>query len=143
MTGRPNVDKLLRMFFLRYNLSQKPVTVTRCNRIEIHLRHFLDICAEDYLAPEQRQLLELERQFQPYGSAFARLMHAGELLAALPEFLAPEWLMDHGVDRKVQISHSDRLVRWICGERLVDSRAHRMDLLHFRTAHDQALRVQP
>ncbi|NMR29509.1 hypothetical protein [Crystallibacter degradans] len=51
--------------------------------------------------------------------------------------------MNHGVDRKVQISHSDRLVRWICGERLVDFRAHRMDLLHFRSAHDQALRVQP
>ncbi|NMR29508.1 hypothetical protein [Crystallibacter degradans] len=89
MTGSPNVDKLLRMFFLRYSLSQKPVTVDRCNRIEIHLRHFLDLCGEDYVAPEQRQLLELERQFQTHGSAFARLMHAGELLAALPEFLAP------------------------------------------------------
>jgi hypothetical protein len=59
MTGSPNVDKLLRMFFLRYNLSQKPVTVDRCNRIEVHLRHFLDLCGEDYLAAEQRQLLEL------------------------------------------------------------------------------------
>jgi len=59
MTGSPNVDKSIRMFFLRYNLSQKPVTVDRCNRIEVHLRHFLDLCGEDYLAAEQRQLLEL------------------------------------------------------------------------------------
>jgi len=102
----------------------------------------LDACGDDYVNLQQSQLLDLERQFRPDG-AFARLMRADELIAALPAFLSPVWLMANRVDRKVQISHSSKLVHWLCSKNLVDFRANRENLILFRKAQEAAAERGP
>jgi hypothetical protein len=136
------VDRLLGVFFMFCSADQEPATVERNERIHAHLRKFLDACGDDYVNLQQEQLLALERQFRPDG-AFARLMHADELLTALPAFLSPVWLLPHRLDRKVQISLSSKLVHWVCTKRLVDFRAHREDLILFRRAQDAASQRGP
>ncbi|MFD1212816.1 hypothetical protein ACFQ36_12290 [Arthrobacter sp. GCM10027362] len=111
------------------------MTIDRYLRINAHLRLFLETSGQDHVGAEDARWLAFERQFRPAGAS-CRLMHAGALLAALPEFLGGSWFMPHGVDCRVQVSQSSRLVYWLICRGLVDFRRQRQDLVRFRAALD-------
>jgi hypothetical protein len=133
--AEPNVALLLDRFLEHCCRGKQPVTIDRYLRIDAHLRLFLETRGRECLTAENARWLAFEHQFQPYG-AFCRLLHADALLTALPDFLEDSWLMPHGIDCRVQLSQSSRLVHWLVGNRLVDYRRHRQDLVRFGAALD-------
>jgi hypothetical protein len=133
--AEPTVSQLLERFLVECCRGKQPVTIDRYIRIDAHLRLFLGTRGRDHLSSDDAQWLALECQFQPFG-AFCRLLHADALLAALPDFLAGNWLMPHGADCRVQVSQSSRLVHWLIRSGLVDFRQQQQDLLRFGAALD-------
>jgi hypothetical protein len=131
----PTVNRLLERFLEHCCRGKQPVTVDRYIRIDAHMRLFLETRGRECISAGNAQWLAFEGQFQPFG-AFCRLLHADALLTALPDFLAADWLMPHGVDCRVQASQSSRLVHWLLCNGLVDFRRHQQDLLRFMAALD-------
>jgi hypothetical protein len=131
----PTISEVLVRFLEDRCRARQPVTIDRYLRIDEHLRTYLEARGQDRLCSDDALLLAAEREFQPLG-AFCRIMHADALLAALPDFLGADWLMPQGLDRKVQISQSSRLVHWLIRGRVVDFRRQQPDLVRFRTMLD-------
>lgn len=131
----PAINQVLVRFLEHQCRGRQPVTVDRYLRIDAHLRTYLEARGQDRIGADDALLLAVEREFQPLG-AFCRIMHADALLAALPDFLGVDWLMPRGLDCKVQISQSSRLVHWLVRGRVVDFRRQQPDLVRFRTMLD-------
>ena len=132
---KARIDDVLREFFVQQR-QVRPIQLDRSLRLEAHLRRFLEACGPAYLSEEWWMMLQLEQCFEPQ-DAFARLLPADHLLPPMHEFLSPDWLMDHGTDRLVQVNHSYRLVCWLCGSGLVNLRALRPSIIRFMIRHDE------
>lgn len=97
----------------------------RKRRIEAadeRLRAFLEEEGHRILTSGDVALLELERQLNPEG-AFVRIMHADDLVFALPGFVDLEfgWMPEDRVDRGVQVRFANSLLTFALMHRLVDT----------------------
>lgn len=87
-------------------------------RVRAHLDTYLDTEAERYLTTGERALVDAERQLDPAG-AVARVTGPEALVAALPGFLDPAWML-FGEDARAQVLVVDGLVRWLVVQGLVE-----------------------
>ncbi|WP_028279617.1 hypothetical protein [Arthrobacter sp. H5] len=134
-----SVEHILQRYFAANSVGKHPVTAARYARVEAHLLRYLEYDGAASLDPRVAVLLALERQFEAR-AAFSRLLGAEELVFALPRFLGQEWLLEDFHDRLAQISLISRLVQWLCGRQLVDSRWHRHAVIQTRAAAEKARR---
>ncbi|PPB48965.1 hypothetical protein C4K88_09520 [Arthrobacter pityocampae] len=134
-----NADIVLRRFFAASGHTRHPESLLRYERIQHHLRSYLEHVAATRLTGTDRELLALERQFgteEPY----ATVMGARQLLHALPEFLAAPQLLPDFHDRLAQISVASRLAQWLCSRQLVQREDSWDDVVLTRAAAEQARR---
>jgi hypothetical protein len=134
-----NADTILKRFFAGSSHVRHPESLLRYERVQGHLRDYLEHVAVAGLASADRELLELERQFgtaEPY----VQVMGARELLHALPGFLAVPQLLPDFHDRLAQISVASRLAQWLCSRRLVRQEDSWDDVVLTRAAAEQARR---
>jgi hypothetical protein len=134
-----NADSILRRFFATSGHVRHPESLLRYERVQQHLRDYLEQDAAARLPDTEQSLLFLERQFgtdEPY----VRVMGARELLHALPDFLAPPRLLPDFHDRLAQISVASRLAQWLCSRRLVQKEDSWEDVVLTRAAAEQARR---
>jgi hypothetical protein len=73
-----SIDSILDSFFASTCIGKKIPTGARYLRVGAHLRDYLETEGERILCPEDAELLDLERSFDP-DSAFARLFGADVL----------------------------------------------------------------
>ena len=133
------VDTVLRRFFAASSPARHPESLLRYERVQAHLRAYLEEEAAARLDPDDQELVELERQFSP-ATAYCTLMGSRPLLRALPGFLAPQSLLPDFHDRLAQISITSRLAQWLCSRRLVEREGSRQDVVLTRAAAEQARR---
>jgi hypothetical protein len=133
-SNRPHIDEILVAFFDREREGKKGLTLQRIDLVERMLRQFLDAEGNRVLVDDDRILLEAEREFEPDG-AFARTMHADDLVFALPIFLDSSDMLEP-LDRRVQLRMADRLVGTILRGRLVNQDELLCPLLEARVAID-------
>ncbi|MGV0111000.1 MULTISPECIES: hypothetical protein [unclassified Arthrobacter] len=134
-----NADTILRRFFAVSGHTRHPESLLRYERVQSHLRGYLEEVAAAGLEGPARELLELERQFDAE-APYARLLGARELLHALPDFLAVPQLLPDFHDRLAQISVASRLAQWLCSRRLVQREDSWDDVVLTRAAAEQARR---
>jgi len=134
-----NVDTILPRFFAASGHTRHPESLLRYERIQRHLREYLEHAAAIRLSSADRELLALERQFGTE-TPFARIMGARELLHALPYFLARPHLLPDFHDRLAQISVASRLAQWLCSRQLVQRAESWDDVVLTRAAAEQARR---
>ncbi|WDF32712.1 hypothetical protein PTW37_12715 [Arthrobacter agilis] len=134
-----NADTVLRRFFAASGHIRHPESLLRYERVQSHLRTYLEDVAAERLGRPDQALLALERQFDD-GTPYARIMGAPELLHALPDFLAPPQLLPDFHDRLAQISATSRLAQWLCSRRLVQREESWNDVVLTRAAAEQARR---
>ena len=132
--NRPNIEEILGAFFGREREGKKGLTLQRIDLVERMLREFLDASGERILVDDDRTLLAAEREFEP-DNAFARTLHAENLLLALPVFLTSVATLEP-LDRRVQLRMADRLIGFMLGKRMVDQHALLRPLLEARVAID-------
>jgi hypothetical protein len=110
----------LQRFFAHEALGVRPATARRYEHVAAHLFRFLDdVDVVRQLGAGPAALLESERQFGRSG-AFFRVLGFDELVACLADFVAPEWLLPADVDARTQISLTDRLLKRLQREQLID-----------------------
>ena len=131
---RPNIDGILVAFFGREREGKKGLTLQRIDLVERLLRQYLDAAGDRILVDDDRILLAAEREFEPDG-AFARTMHADDLVFTLPNFLNTVASLEP-LDRRVQLRMVDRLIGFLLGEGLVDQGELFRPLLEARVAID-------
>jgi hypothetical protein len=132
---KTTIDDVLREFFAQQRQS-RPIREDRSLRLEAHLRRCIEACGPAYISEESWLMLQIEQCFEPKDT-FARLLPPDFLLPPMHDFLSPEWLLDHGTDRLVQVNHSYRLVCWLCSSGLVNLRALRPSIIQFMIRHDE------
>ncbi|WP_298254756.1 hypothetical protein [uncultured Arthrobacter sp.] len=135
-----NADTILRRFFASSSHVRHPESLLRYERVQDHLRVYLEDSARTRLTVEDQDLLALERQF---GTAcpFSQVMGAPALLHALPDFLAQPHLLPDFHDRLAQISVASRLAQWLCSRQLVERELSWDDVVLTRAAAEQARRT--
>jgi hypothetical protein len=134
-----NADTILKRFFAGSSHVRHPESLLRYERVQCHLRDYLEHGAVTRLAAAERELLELERQFGT-AAPYVQVMGARELLHALPDFLAAPQLLPDFHDRLAQISVASRLAQWLCSRRLVQREDSWGDVVLTRAAAEQARR---
>ncbi len=134
-----NSDIILRRFFAASGHTRHPESLLRYERVQDHLRTFLEHVAAAQLNSADQELLALERQF---GTEFpyVQVMGARQLLHALPDFLAIPHLLPDFHDRLAQISVASRLAQWLCSRKLVEREDSWDDVVLTRTAAERARR---
>jgi hypothetical protein len=134
-----NADTILRRFFAASGHTRHPESLLRYERVQAHLRIYLEDVAAARLADADRDLLALERQFDAE-APYVRIMGARDLLHALPDFLAAAQLLADFHDRLAQISVASRLAQWLCSRQLVQREDSWQDVVLTRAAAEQARR---
>ena len=109
----------------------------RVETAERHLRLCMEVDGRRILTTGDQAVLDLERQFAPH-DAFARTMHAEDLLTVLSVYVREPWLLPDRVDRGVQLRFADALAGLLLGRGLVDRTDWMCALLDLRVAIDQA-----
>ncbi|TKV29427.1 hypothetical protein FDK12_00315 [Arthrobacter sp. NamB2] len=134
-----NADTILDRFFAASGHTRHPESLLRYERVQMHLRAYLEDGGAALLDADDRQLISLERQFGT-DAPYARIMGAREMLHALPGFLAAPQLLPDFHDRLAQISVASRLAQWLCSRRLVQREDSWDDVVLTRAAAEQARR---
>jgi hypothetical protein len=135
--SRPTIDQIVAAFFASRLEDSTGLRRRRIEAVDARLRAFLEADGARILTTGDRALLDLERQFGG-GNAFARTMHADDLLFALQLFLREPWLPDDVQDRRVQLRTVDALVYYLLARRLVDRHELACPLLQLQVAIDDA-----
>ncbi len=105
---RLNIDSLLTTFFDHQREQCAGVRRTRITLIEKMLRECLEAEGEQFLSGRDQVVLSAEREFRPE-QAFARTMHADDLIWVLPVFLHDEWMPENPLVRRLQLQLIDAL----------------------------------
>ncbi len=113
----------IRGFFAHTPALHRPGVRETAASVRRHLETYLDTEAERWLSPADRILVEAEREVDPAG-AVARVTGPAVLVAALPGFLDPAWLMPTVAGARVQLLVVSALVRWLETTGLVDGLAY-------------------
>lgn len=134
-----NADTILRRFFAASGHTRHPESMLRYERVQDHLRAYIEHVVVARLTGAERELFAMERQFDAE-TPYVRLMGARELLHALPDFLSAPQLLPDFHDRLAQISVASRLAQWLCSRRLVQREDSWHDVVLTRAAAEQARR---
>ena len=113
----------IRGFYAHATVLHRAGVRERAAVVRRHLETYLDTEAERWLGPADRVLVEAEREVDPAG-AVARVTGPAVLVAALPGFLDPAWLMPTVAGARVQLLVVAELVRWLQVTGLVDGMAY-------------------
>jgi hypothetical protein len=106
---RPTIDTLLDAFFPPFIEHTYGVLRARSLRVMTALDKFLEAEGEGILVPGDLVILAAEREFEGK-AAFARTMHAEDLVFALPLFLRAPWLHPDPLLQRVQLKVVQELV---------------------------------
>ncbi len=134
-----NADTILRRFFAASGHTRHPESMLRYERVQCHLRNYLEDVAAAHLEGGDRELLSLERQFGT-DSPYLQVMGAPQLLHDLPGFLSVPRLLPDFHDRLAQISVASRLAQWLCSRQLVERAESWHDVVLTRAAAEHARR---
>jgi hypothetical protein len=118
-TPRLTIHAILDSFFEELSASASGTERLRVAEIEGMLRSFLELEGERVLLDQDRAIFEAERSLDP-GCAFARTMHADDLVFALTLFVEPRWLHPDLRLRGTQLAVTERLTARILEDQLVD-----------------------
>lgn len=99
--------------------------------VDAALRRYLDDDGADALPPDERVLVELERDLGT-SDPLARLLPADRLLGLLPGFIAAT--PSPTAVRRARLTQVWRLVQWLRSRGLVDAAAHAGDIARIREA---------
>ena len=110
MKSRPTIDQILNDFFQAQLHRTRGENRQRIETVRRLLLQSLETDGERVLVDEDLALLEVERAFNPT-NAFARTMHADDLLVFLPAFVTAPWLAEDLTLREKQIWICDALVK--------------------------------
>ena len=134
---RPTINHILTQFFAAEAEGMKGVRRQRVDRVERALRNCLESEGHRVLIDRDRAVLHAEREFDP-DDAFARMMHADDLVFALPLFLEPLWLRADPSDRRIQLALVDKLTGYLLRGRLIDGKELACPLLDIWCAVERA-----
>lgn len=115
---RLTINDLIRPFFDTMLVGSSGIKHSRIERVEALLRECLEVTGERVLVDRDRGVLAAEQQFNRV-DAFARTMHADDLIYVLTTFLEPPWLQADPLLQKVQLTITERLTATILHDRLV------------------------
>ena len=110
-------------FFAHARVLRRPDVRDTVAFVRRHLETYLDTEAERWLGPDDRVLVAAEREVDPAG-AVARVTGPAVLVAALPGFLDPAWLIPTAPAARIQLLVVAELVRWLEHTGLVDGMAY-------------------
>lgn len=103
---------LLASFFAAAPALGHPAIRARVPRVRAHLLTYLDTEGEQWLTPDELVLLHAERQLEPV-DAVLRVSGVELVLAALPGFCHPVWLLPQPRDARAQLRVVDALRDWV------------------------------
>jgi hypothetical protein len=109
---KPTIADLFDAFFSDAAAGQSPAAERRTRYVRAHLEAYLDSSGADVLTTDQLALLHTERQFAPQG-AFVRTMFAGDLLYALPGYLAARHRLVEPSEARSQVVLVGKLAQWL------------------------------
>lgn len=133
------IRSILAEFFDEELFGKRGVIRQRTLAVQTMLRRYLELEGERILPEAQLALLVAEREFDPHG-AFARTMHADDLVVALAAFMEPPWLAVDPLLRQRQISVALALLKFIDREMLVVEDGMECFVLETHAAIDRARR---
>jgi len=114
-----STEQVLDVFYERTPILRHPSMFVRGRRVRTHLETYLDTEAENWLTDPERTLVEAERQIDPAG-AVSRVTGPEALLATLPGFVDPEWMMPGVHQARAQLVVVASLTHWLVEAGLVD-----------------------
>lgn len=103
---------LLASFFASAPVASHPATRARLPRVRAHLLTYLDTEGEQWLTPDELVLVGAERQLEPV-DAVVRVTGAEVVVAALPGFCHPAWLLPSSRDARTQLQVVTALRQWV------------------------------
>jgi hypothetical protein len=134
-----SAERVLDVFYARTPILRHPSMFIRGRRVREHLETYLDTEADHWLTDGERTLVEAERQVDPAG-AVARVTGPEALLAALPGFLDPEWIMTGVHQARAQLIVVASLAKWLVSAGLVDRTEMSCSVLEVDVRLDRARR---
>lgn len=134
-----SAERVLDVFYARTPILRHPSMSARAKLVRAHLETYLDTEAEHWLTDGERTLVEAERQIDPAG-AVARVTGPEALLATLPGFLDPEWVMPGAHQARAQLIVVATLVRWLLTVGIVDRAEMSCSVLEVQTRLELAWR---
>ncbi|WP_413452676.1 hypothetical protein AA0Y32_09530 [Georgenia phoenicis] len=127
--------RVLESFFASAPLTTHPAVRARLPRVRSHLLTYLDTEGEVWLTPDELVLVCAEREIEPQ-DAVVRVTGPEVLVAALPGFCHPAWLLpDHG-DARAQVRVVAGLRAWLAEHGGLSRQAS----LHLLPRVDEAVR---
>ena len=106
------ISELLDIYFGERCATAGTTVRGRLLRVRRHLETFLDEQAWRGLTEGDRELLRAEKELDPVG-AFARLMHAEDLICAFYWWVQPEFRMTFDLDAKEQVRIASQMIDWM------------------------------
>lgn len=135
---RLTIDQILTPFFEANIASASGIKQHRISEVEVLLRDCLEAEGPRVLTTGDLQIVSAERDFQPEG-AFARTMHADDLVFVLAIFTRPPWLAHEPALLRVQLAIAERLTATVLHNGLVDYQEVNCPLLDIDAAISQTL----
>ncbi len=116
---------LLASFFAAAPALAHPALRARVPRVRAHLLTYLDTEAEQWLTPDELVLLHAERQLEPV-DAVLRVSGVELVVAALPGFCHPAWLLPEPRDARAQLRVVGALRAWVADHRYLSGAEGRL-----------------
>lgn len=135
---RVTIDQILVPFFEANIASTTGIKQNRISQVELHLRHCLEDEGPRVLTTGDLRIVSAEQDFQPDG-AFARTMHADDLVFVLAIFTMPPWLLHDPTLLRVQLALTERLTATVLHNGLVDYQEVNCPLLDIDAAITQTM----
>lgn len=140
-TQRPHIDEILTAFLSAQVKGKSGLRRSRLVAVDAQLRRCLEEEGHRILTDGDRSILELEREITAE-DAFARTMHADDLLFGLGLFVSEPWLLPDRIDRGVQLRFAETLSTQLIAWRLIDQSDLSCALLDLRAAVRRAKAAQ-
>lgn len=133
----PTIDDIFDSYLRAERDGASGINQLRIVLVESLLRECLENDGEKILTASDRILLEAERNFAAEG-AFARTMHAEDLLFVLPLFLTSPWLLQKPLEQRVQLDLVEKLTAFLLRSGLVPREGRECILIDIGSAIDRA-----
>lgn len=134
---RPHIDEILTAHLTAQARGKTGLRHRRIVGADEQLRKCMEAEGHRVLTDGDRSVLDFERELTPQ-DAFARTMHADDLLLVLDIFVSEPWLLPDRVDRAVQLRYADTLAAQLIAGHLIDQCDLSCALLELRGSIRQA-----